>query len=200
MKRCKGVTKTFAVFLLTTCCLVNEAAANLIQDNGTFTTINDLDWPIIENMTQTSAIDSNPGWREATGQEATEMLNTMFETTLVYDSSNSLEGISHLANGAYLVDRFRQMFGIIEFNGDLFSYAHLDDYGTIGVRPSPSSDLPNVNIFNGSNAASTGDPDYSRLRVGVALVRQAVPEPSTLVIFALSLLGLWIGRSRVSRV
>ncbi|WP_161603943.1 PEP-CTERM sorting domain-containing protein [Paraglaciecola arctica] len=34
----------------------------------------------------------------------------------------------------------------------------------------------------------------------MALVRQSVPEPSTLVIFALGLLGLGIGRSRAFRV
>ena len=178
MKIFKGVTKKIAVVLLTTCFLANEAAASLIQDNGTFTT----------------------GWRAATAQEATEMLNTMFEATLVYDSSNLLEGISHLANGTYLVDRFRQMFGVMDINGGLFSSAHIDGYGTIGISPSSSSNLANINIFNGYNAASSGHPDFSRLRIGVALVRQSVPEPSTLAIFALGLLGLGIGRSRAFRV
>lgn len=203
MKIFKGVTKKIAVVLLTTCFLANEAAASLIQDNGTFTTINGLDWldwPITENMTQSNAIDSNPGWRAATAQEATEMLNTMFEATLVYDSSNLLEGISHLANGTYLVDRFRQMFGVMDINGGLFSSAHIDGYGTIGISPSSSSNLANINIFNGYNAASSGHPDFSRLRIGVALVRQSVPEPSTLAIFALGLIGLGIGRSRAFRV
>ncbi|WP_438864748.1 hypothetical protein [Neptunicella sp.] len=183
--------KLFAACLMTACCLLNQASASLIKDNGSYTTVNGLDWldwPLTENMTQTDAIANHSGWRAATGQEITEMLNTMFETSLFVGTDQVLAA-SLLSNPTGLIDRFRQLFGTIDFNGGLFTAAHIDSYGLVFVTPNPSIDVNNIVIGNGTDVAIYGATSYSRPRSGVALVRQAVSEPSSVAIFALSLMG-----------
>jgi hypothetical protein len=174
---CAGIT-------LTICSFANAG----IIDNGSYTTVDGLDWldwTLTQSETQSTALAANIGWRTATLIEMESMMNTMFSTTFTWDVSGIDVGLGAVAGVQNYKATFLQLFGA---TGNQYTYASAEGVGLVGFgdyayaavgRPG-GGDHP----FDDINFASS----FS----GVALVRSSisVPEPSTLAIFALGMIGL----------
>jgi hypothetical protein len=166
-----------------------------IIDNGSYTTVDGLDWLDFSttiDMTQADAIAANSGWRAASLYEATSMMNTFFERELVYMDMKS--DYTSLVGGTEIAKTFSPLFGVtnesthVNGGGYGFARATVEGVGFIAVTRN--------HVVVGSKGrapdydfASIG---YSSSSTGIALVRGniVVTEPDTLAIFALALAGL----------
>ncbi len=161
------------------------ASAGII-DNGDYTTVDGLDWLDFSatiGMTQAIALNANNGWRTATLDEMENMMNTMFDTTFSWEDGP----ISHNFNWPVLEERtdlFIELFG----QTDVFDPQHFASYATVQGIGLVGKDI----LALAGLGLSYADVGYASDRSGIALVRSAlaVPEPSTLAIFALGLIGL----------
>ena len=168
-----------------------------VIDNGTYTTVNGLDWldwSFTADLTQQEAIESfnKPGYgntfRLGTHEEAIAMLETLFVDT--YKDIDGREGIPWEGQniiqhqdiyGAEFTIDFLNLFGTSNspdsYSGRFRSYGYIND-GAYGVY---EEEL----IFGGS-----GTPNSDQ--GGIVLVR--VPAPSTSILFAIFLAAIIIGR------
>jgi len=157
------------------------ASAGII-DNGNYTTVDGLDWTLTLNLTQTEALSDNMGWRTATLYEMKTMMSEFFNHPLIWNINGSAENSDEVVDLATYQISFSELFGITA--GTFGStYAHVEGVGIIGHGGYDAGGL----LAGFENPRS----DYT----GVALVRDSteshdVPEPSTLAIFALGLMGI----------
>jgi hypothetical protein len=175
-----------AAFAGTILAISGFANAGII-DHGGYTEVNGidwLDWTTTLGMTESAALGVNVGWRGATEAEMELLMNAMFPTTFVFDAN----GINNTDVGnAYPTEmsRFLELFGATD-NGN--TYATAVGSGLVGFDSSAYAGLYSDTSPREQVYASVG---YSANWNGVALVRSAdVPEPSTLAIFALGMIGL----------
>ena len=155
-----------------------------IIDNGNYTTINGLDWldwTLTLNLSQTEALTDNIGWRTATLYEMQTMMSEFFNHPLIWNINGSAENSDEVVDLAEYQINFSKLFGITA--GTFGStYAHVEGVGIIGHGGYDAGGI----LAGFENPRS----DYT----GVALVRNStqshdIPEPSTLAIFTLCLMG-----------
>jgi hypothetical protein len=191
--RFKCLKATLISLLLVCSCIGNIANAGLIDSTPTkasYTTLNGLDWldwSLTTNMTNSIALANYKGWRLATAEEASDLMHLAFGS-LTYNSFNQvqLSGSSYFPN----YDLLESLFGRTGENisREIYStLAQVSGFGLIGAtKVSRSSSF--LNVYKGYNLAIvSGDTAFSDY--GIALVRE-VPEPTTLAIFALGIIGL----------
>lgn len=183
------ITKTlYALTIL----LSSDIVSASIINNGDYTTVNGLDWldwTLTKSMTQTQALSSNIDYRTATLAEMENLMNTMYGTTLVFgnDGINPFVNITDIATKN---SRFGDMFGYTD--GGSYTFATVEGLGLVGFGASIYAGAGNY--WSGLN--SIWDiAGYAEEWNGVALVKAAatshpVPEPTTIAIFALGMIGL----------
>jgi len=181
-----------------------------------------LQWDVTDGMTINQALASNSGWRLATNTEMSTLFNS-FTFGLLFDSdentSQSLQTPWDLTEVSPYLD-FVSLFGntwteatldhaseplfssSAWFGTDLdndtfYNYSFVnDDF----LNSNGSSLMPHsagmVADFNFNSADSASD------RRGVALVKTitTVPEPSTVAIFSLGILGLIIRKQKILKL
>jgi hypothetical protein len=162
------------------------ANATLI-DNDSYTTDSEsgldwLDWTAASGVTQTDALATfeSGGWRVANENDVFELLNNFFDTTFSSDSSN-LISTGSLPDFTARFAQFKELFGS---NNGSQVFGRIEGFGLIGAQ--------NSYVFSGYIPSNYGSINNTSTRQGVALVRDTmqVPEPSTLAIFALGIIGL----------
>jgi hypothetical protein len=171
-------------FALSLSCLTNVANAVLI-DNDSYTTdtvtgLDWLDWTATVNMSESDALAANVGYILATDSELRNLWDTAFNTS--FSSNSSLTRVdcsTHCWQTQEGID-FRALFGNTE--GGNNTGVTLKDYGlyALGSR-----------IYAGeANADKMLGLASSRFGIGLVKNTTVVPEPATLAIFVLSLMGL----------
>ncbi len=162
------------------------ANATLI-DNDMYTTDSEsgldwLDWTAASGVTQTDALTTfeSGGWRVANQNDVYELLNNFFDTTFSNGSSRSISTGS-LPDFSARFAQFKELFGS---NNGTQVFGRIEGFGLIGVQSNY--------VFAGYIPSNYGSINNTSTRQGVALVRNTmqVPEPSTLVIFTLGIIGL----------
>ena len=156
-----------------------------IIDNGSYTTVDGLDWLDFSatiNMTQAEALAANSGWRAASMYEAMSMMDTFFGRELVY--TEGLSAYEFFVDGIETANMFGPLFGATNQG---FARATAEGVGFIGVTRLYAS-VGISRIFD----QQTSSPGYRSHDKGIALVRGniVVAAPSTLAIFVLVLAGL----------
>ncbi len=178
----KIIKAAFAGLMLSVSCFANSG----IIDNESYTTVDGIDWldfTATINMTQTEALAANQGWRAATLAESLRLMDTMYGHKLIYDDNGRSEwGL--LIDGSASTNMFKALFG--NTNGRGFSHASLEGIGSISVSRRYAT-------VGGGRTYGWHDVDFRSEYAGIALVR-SVPEPSTLAIFALGIMGLGFRR------
>jgi hypothetical protein len=171
-------------FILSVSTLAN---ATLI-DNGDYSTDNEsgldwLDWSATFNMTQSVALSSQPGWRLANFSELDQMLRKMFgPEPFVPTYTPTLFYGSEIVDFVSKRDRFTNLFGVFLILPNQ-SESTVEGLGKFGVDQSF--------LYIGNSPSYFGAVEFKQEWHGVPLVRAAqVPEPSTLAILVLGLIGL----------
>jgi hypothetical protein len=171
----KFLKTAFVCTIFTASCFVNVANAILIN-NDSYTTdtvsgLDWLDWTETVNSSELDALTNNAGYRLATDSELRNLLDSAFNCAGVHHCNSTPEFAS-----------FTAMFGETEQGG---TGVTLRDYGMYAIGSGFYK-----GYMNGSLELGNASP-----RFGVGLVKDTVvPEPSTLAIFGLGLLGLAAGR------
>ena len=184
----KFLKATFTGLVLSASCVGNVAYAGII-DNGSYTTVNDLDWldwTDTLNLTQTEALSNNIGWRTATLDEMQTMMSAFFHLTLIWDENGRAVNANEVADFAARAMTFSELFGATaDTNGS--TYAYVEGIGILGHG--------GYDVVGLSAGFDNGHDSY----IGVALVRKGVdiPEPSILAIFALGIMGLASRRFKI---
>jgi hypothetical protein len=170
--RCTMLKISSAVLLLGSC-LFNVAEASLITDNGSFTTVNTLDWMDWSETIDTSrqdALTNYPAWRIATVDEANSMLLEFFGT--VPNSAITQEQY----------DTFVSLFGVTYYD---WSYAAIGNDQIV--------ELYYINE-NNKGLIIDNESTWTSADSGIALVRTAtttsVPEPTYMAFLGLGLIYL----------
>lgn len=194
----KIFNKIILVLIISLSSLYNFSYAKVI-DNGTYTTINGLDWldwSFTSELTQQEAIETfdKPGYgnafRLATHEEAIAMLETVFINT--YKDIDGREGIpwngdnivlhQDVYSAEFTID-FLDLFGTSNspdpYSGRFRSYGYIND-GAYGIYEEEW-------IFGGSES-------FNPNQGGIVLVR--VPAPSTSILFAIFLALIITARSK----
>jgi len=162
------------------------ANATLI-DNDSYTTDTEsgldwIDWTAASGVTQTDAlaIFESGGWRVANQNDVYELLNNFFDTTLS-SSSSTLISTGSLPD---FTAKFTQFKGLFGSNNGSQVFGRIEGFGLIGAQSNY--------VFGGYIPSYYGSINNTNTREGVALVRNTiqVPEPATLAIFALGIIGL----------
>ena len=204
MTQVKRLTTIFALLLGLG---VHTANAALIdQGDITYDDVNNTEWldlSLTDGMSFDAAMAaySADGWTIATESEYQAMFDSHF---IGFDDG----GASYLqvANGTALADQasvFTALFGLVYENATLGASA---SYG-LYLENTPDGDLARLGgMYHGStvtNIHRDNNGDYSVYgadgfaNAGIFLVRAAsVPEASTLVMFAIGLLGLGFSRRK----
>ncbi|MFT5548578.1 MAG: hypothetical protein ACI9CO_000493 [Candidatus Azotimanducaceae bacterium] len=168
-----------------------QVNAAIIVDNGTYTTVDGLDWldwTATLNQTHAAALGNNAGYRTATLAEMVDLNEAMFGTTFTYNSSG-LDISFDRASNATAIGDFIALFGNTSSYG--YSYAVGASVGLVGFDGKA--------LYAGYDPAYYGSPGFSSPAVGNALVRRsAVPEPSIIALFGLGLVGIGFARRRRS--
>ncbi|MEJ6122909.1 hypothetical protein MT390_13660 [Vibrio sp. 2-Bac 85] len=198
------------IFILTLLFFVPLANATIIN-NGTYTTINGLDWldwSLTRGMTQQEALTKydklgyGNAFRTATHEEAIDMLDTLYIDT--FDNGpipwNGETAILTSFHNYDFLFKVHDLLGRTTGPGQSIdrSYAFIDGLGVYGVRE--GNDIDSV-IFGGDDGIITdlaGGPyfyfgdmsvsNYSFVNAGVVLVR--VPAPSAPLLLLIMLIGL----------
>jgi hypothetical protein len=185
MMNCKFLKIIGIGFILSVSTLAN---ATLI-DNGDYSTDTEsgldwLDWTETnKNMTQIEAVSqfSGAGWRAATGDEASGLMENYFKDFLgfgdvTYQGSNP--GLTQLKM------TFAQLLGVTNTWGNdknTYALAGLNLYG-----------VDDNSIISGTPSGTTRGS-----WVGIALTRAtAIPEPTVITLFTLGLAGIGFARRR----
>ncbi len=171
--------------MLSICSFANAGIVN----NGSYTTVDGLDWldwTLTQDLTQSEALAANLGWRPATLIEMESMMNTMFSTSLTYDTKGIDWNLAGVANASTLKSSFIALFGETGSNNSTF--ATVEGLGIVGFDALAYAGFGRT----GRNTLIYSDIGYRSSWTGVAMVRSgfSVPEPSTLAIFALGMIGL----------
>jgi hypothetical protein len=170
--------------------LVNIANAGII-DNGSYTTVDGLDWldwTATVSMTQVEAIAANSGWHGANAEQMQMLMNTMFDMQFIWNSNG--ESVQAVVDKDVKKLYFESLFA-----GPTFSHPHnmaSPLARSVGAGLVGFGWCNGCSYLAGSEPAQSGATGVSNAWSGVALVRTsiAVPEPSTLAIFALGIIGL----------
>jgi hypothetical protein len=166
---------------------VSTLANAIIIDNGSYTTVDGLDWLDFSatiNMTQAEALAANSGWRAASLFEASSMMDAFFGRELVY--TNMQSDYRTLDDGIEIAKMFAPLFGATNDFG--YARATAETVGFIGVTRQYV-----VTGFKGVRTDYMFEEEGFRSdSTGIALVRgySNVTEPTPLAIFALVLAGL----------
>jgi hypothetical protein len=167
----KFLKTAFVGTILSASCFVNVANAVFI-DNDSYTTDTEsgldwLDWTATVNVSESNALTANASYRLATDLELRNLLDRAFNCV----------GIHH-CNGTTQFSNFTDMFGQTKQGG---TGVTLSNYGQYAIGSNLHMGYKN-GIVELGNASTI---------FGVGLVKNTVvPEPSTLAIFGLGLLGL----------
>jgi hypothetical protein len=177
-------SKFIRTFLIGAVLSVSGLANAAIIDNGTYTTVDGLDWldfTSTTNMSQTTALATfaSDGWRTANLVEMQSLMDTMFGTQFTTGVHSSWIDVG--SAGASDKSQFAALFGDTNPRGGVLSLATVQDVGLVGFNTNRR--------YGGCTFCSFSTASASSLR-GIALVRSEVPEPSTLAILALGMIGL----------
>jgi hypothetical protein len=169
---------------------VSTLANATLIDNGDYSTDTEsgldwLDWTETKNMTQIEALSqfSGAGWRAATGDEASGLMENFFLDGLAVGITGNISIPMH----ASLKFTFAQLLGVTNnWGNDMNTYA-LVGTGLYGIDDNY--------VFNGFSGVGTYQ---SRITWGgIALARAtAVPEPAIITLFTLGLAGIGFARRR----
>jgi chloramphenicol O-acetyltransferase len=184
--------------ILSVSCLANAGLiqSDYLSSNDNLTVIDnttDLQWLDLSVSTSwtfanwSTLIEQNNGWRLATNTEAVNLFNTAFPTySVVHGNAGYVD-----TQDASLIQNFtdfRSLFGATTMNTN-----GIDTYG-LYKDENNSSKMMGVSRWAGTyrifSTNFTGS--VSEVNNGLYIVRNTtnVPEPSTLAIFALGIMGL----------
>jgi hypothetical protein len=200
----------FLNILVISCVLLlpNLASATIIIDNGTYTTIDGIDWldlTMTEELKISVALANNPGWEIATKSQFQNMFSNfeIFGDGL-FDGETSIEdrqinGITKhtVTSTDYISNSFTDLFGDTSANTGIISLGWYTDGDIIRGGGSIVRDISNQPFS--ADTWDAYDRDYTELSknvgarsFGTFLVRGVpqVPEPSTIILICLGLIGL----------
>ncbi|MDO6446112.1 PEP-CTERM sorting domain-containing protein [Colwellia sp. 1_MG-2023] len=185
----KILKTVFASLILSICCLSQFAHAGLITSNDVY---NDgsLEWlhfNFTVGLTSTESLNTyeGEGFRLATADEATTLVNDWFGVNL--DAGNTIVNGTAFSD---LIDSWNEEFTINYTT--VGSYGLVANYGLFGARSDNNNIFSNYypTVYGAGGDASQIGASYMLVRDVNKDVNVNVPEPSTLAIFALGIIGL----------
>lgn len=201
----KLIPNSIAILALT----LSSAASATIIDNGSYTTVNGIDWLDLSStkaMSVDMALTANSGWRVATKAEFQAMFaefevaddGKFFDTVSVSESRDTFWGFTEhvLVNNPLRQNVFADHFGWTYDVGDYFdlSYGFYADGGGYGIG----------GVYQEDALARTYEGEFNRVfddlghqNAGIFMVRAApVPEPSIIALITLGLAGIGMARRK----
>jgi len=191
--------------VITASALVLSTSVNAaLIDNGIYSTddVSGLEWldlNITRNVSYSSSLSSNPGWRHATNTEVENLFSVAFDG---YYSNNTIDDRSDSNNGIVYSDQasdvsnFNSLFGTTYSNtANLWSFGMYMDENNIlramGAAMEPSGEGYTSVLGMDFSADLSSSIETGHTNLGFYMVRTTVvPVPAAAWLFGSGLIGL----------